>query len=37
MYGTYDLLVAREEQNIDVYEFCFDQALHEKAQELEIG
>jgi hypothetical protein len=37
MYGTYDLLVAREEQNIDVYEFCFDQALHEKAQELDIG
>jgi hypothetical protein len=37
MYGTYDLLVSREEQNIDVYEFCFDQALHEKAQELEIG
>ncbi|MDD1713648.1 MAG: hypothetical protein LUQ61_00130 [Methanoregulaceae archaeon] len=37
MFGTYDLLVAREEQDIDVYEFCFDQALHEKAQELEIG
>ena len=37
MYGTYDLLVAREGQNIDVYEFCFDQSLHEKTQELEIG
>ncbi len=36
MYGTYDLLVTREEQNIDVYEFCFDQGLHEKAQELEL-
>jgi hypothetical protein len=37
MYGTYDLLVTREEQNIDVYEFCFDPGLNDKVQELEIG
>jgi hypothetical protein len=37
MYGTYDLLVTREENNIDVYEFSFHQDLHEKPQELDIG
>jgi hypothetical protein len=37
MFGKYDLLVTREEQSIDVYEFCFDPDLHDKTQELEIG
>jgi hypothetical protein len=36
LFGTYDLLVIREENSIDVYEFSFHQDLHEKPQELEI-
>jgi hypothetical protein len=37
MYGKYDLLVVREENNIDVYEFSFHRDLHEEPLELEIG
>jgi hypothetical protein len=37
LFGTYDLLVVREENSIDVYEFSFHQDLHEKPQELEIA
>ncbi len=37
LYGTYDLLVVREENSIDVYEFSFHQDLHEKPQVLDIS
>lgn len=37
LYGTYDLLVVRDENSIDVYEFSFHQGLSEKPQSLDIG
>jgi hypothetical protein len=37
LYGTYDLLVVREENNIDVYGFSFSPELQEEPVELDIG
>jgi hypothetical protein len=37
LFGTYDLLVVREENNIDVYGFSFSPELQEKPLELDIG
>ncbi len=37
LYGLYELLIVRTEQDIDVYEFSFAPEHHEKALDLEIG
>jgi hypothetical protein len=37
LFGTYDLLVVREENNIDVYGFSFVPELQEEPLELDIG
>jgi hypothetical protein len=37
MFGSYSLIVVREENSIDVYEFTFRKDMHEKPQELDVG
>jgi hypothetical protein len=37
LYGLYEVLIVRTEQDIDVYEFSFASEHHEKPLDLEIG
>lgn len=37
LYGTYEVLIVRNENDIDVYEFSFSPDIHEKPLDLEIG
>jgi hypothetical protein len=37
LHGPYEVLIVRDENNIDVYEFSFSQELQDKPLDLEIG
>lgn len=37
LYGNYEVLIVRNENDIDVYEFSFSPDIHEKPLDLEIG